>query len=320
MKKTFVGILAVATLALTGCGSDDQPESASPTTPAVAAPTLEVVAIGTPFAVKDKAGATLGTVTVLAAEKNPACTDRYGTPATPEGIAVAVQLRVETPADFDDLSFVRTTERDFSEVTTAGVTKDVSVQNDICIADRDQITKAFTASSKYEGWILLDVSDPQSKLIYRPQYSLGGPSYQVVDLATASEGAPAAEANPEPSAAPAESPEPPRPASSGNTVDQLPNPYPNSQDSYGRATGTSGATLVGCAQNAQAGTGLFSDGSMDYAAECLKGGSMWQEPSAPAPAVTGHVIGECAASDEGKVTTSSKGTIQCSNGQWITVG
>lgn len=320
MKKTFVGMLAVATLALTGCGSDDQPESASPTTPAVAAPTLEVVAMGTPFAVKDKAGATLGTVTVLAAEKNPACTDRYGTPATPKGIAVAVQLRVETPADYDDRSFVRTTERDFSEVTTAGVTKDVSVQNDICIADRDQITKAFTASSKYEGWILLDVSDPQSKLIYRPQYSLGGPSYQVVDLATASEGAPTAETKPEPSAAPAESQAPQSPAPSGNTVDQLPNPYPNSQDSYGRATGTSGATLVGCAQNAQAGTGLFSDGSMDYAAECLKGGSMWQEPSAPAPAVTGHVIGECASADEGKVTTSSKGTIQCSNGQWITVG
>jgi len=61
-----------------------------------------------------------------------------------------------------------------------------------------------------------------------------------------------------------------------NPVDSRPNPYPNSQDSYGRDTGTSGATLVGCGDwsEYQPGTGIYSDGSLDYAAECLPGGSM----------------------------------------------
>ncbi|KAB2583812.1 hypothetical protein BS297_18735 [Rhodococcus erythropolis] len=61
-----------------------------------------------------------------------------------------------------------------------------------------------------------------------------------------------------------------------NPVDSRPNPYPNSQDSFGRDTGTSGATLVGCGdwKEYQPGTGIYSDGSLDYAAECLPGGSM----------------------------------------------
>ncbi|MCD2105130.1 hypothetical protein O4214_19650 [Rhodococcus erythropolis] len=149
-----------------------------------AAPALEVVSMGTPFTVKDRAGATLGTVTVLAAEKNPECTTRYGTPTEPDGTAVAVQLRVETTPTHDEQTFMRTTDRDFSEVTSSGVTKDVGIDNDTCIADRDKFMQPFTPSSKYEGWVLLDVSDPQSKLIYRPQHSLGGPSYQVADLST----------------------------------------------------------------------------------------------------------------------------------------
>ncbi|WP_156665913.1 hypothetical protein [Rhodococcus qingshengii] len=61
-----------------------------------------------------------------------------------------------------------------------------------------------------------------------------------------------------------------------NPVDSRPNPYPNSQDSFGRDTGTSGATLVGCGDwsEYQPGTGIYSDGSLDYAAQCLPGGSM----------------------------------------------
>lgn len=112
-------------------------------------------------------------------------------------------------------------------------------------------------------------------------------------------------------------------APAANTVDQLPNPYPNSRDSYGRATGTSGATLVGCAMDAQPGTGIYSDGSMDYAAECLVGGSMRPQVAATTKSSSGgggYVVGTCAAAEEGGVTVSSKGEMVCTNGQWVTTG
>ncbi|QDM57099.1 lipoprotein [Rhodococcus phage Whack] len=268
MKKTFVGMLAVATLALTGCGSDDQPEGASPTTST--APALEVVAMGTPFAVKDKAGATLGNVTVLAAEKNPVCTDRYGTPAKAQGTPVAVQLRVETPADYKEQTFVRTTERDFSEVTSAGVTKDVSIDNDICIADRDEFMNAFTASSKYEGWILLDVSDPASKLIYRPQYSLGGPSYQVVDLATVADGQPtAAPVTPvEPTVAETAPAWTPVETPSVQLAPEPPTGYTGAP--IGEPAPLTGKVIDHCMSDPmyQTGTTMFTDGTTGWTQEC----------------------------------------------------
>ncbi|GAA3192162.1 hypothetical protein GCM10020255_092060 [Rhodococcus baikonurensis] len=66
--------------------------------------------MGTPFTVEDRVGATLGTVTVLAAEKDPECTTRYGTPTEPDGTAVAVQLRVESTLAHDEQTFMRTTD------------------------------------------------------------------------------------------------------------------------------------------------------------------------------------------------------------------
>lgn len=76
--------------------------------------------------------------------------------------------------------------------------------------------------------------------------------------------------------APKPTTEAPQSVPTTNPVDKLPNPYPNSIDSEGRATGTGGSELVGCADASlyQPGTGIYSDGSMDYAAECLQGGSM----------------------------------------------
>lgn len=54
-----------------------------------------------------------------------------------------------------------------------------------------------------------------------------------------------------------------------NTVDELPNPYPNSVDNTG------GSELVKCAgENYQPGTGIFANGEMGFAAACLPGGSM----------------------------------------------
>lgn len=183
-RSAALAASAICALLLTACGGGDGTPTADSATSATttAAPALEVVSMGTPFTVEDRVGATLGTVTVLAAEKDPECTTRYGTPTEPDGTAVAVQLRVESTLAHDEQTFMRTTDRDFSEVTSSGVTKDVGIDNHTCIADRDKFMQPFTPSSKYEGWVLLDVSDPQSKLIYRPQYSLGGPSYQVADL------------------------------------------------------------------------------------------------------------------------------------------
>lgn len=76
--------------------------------------------------------------------------------------------------------------------------------------------------------------------------------------------------------APKPTTEAPQSVPTTNPVDKLPNPYPNSIDSEGRATGTGGSELVGRADASlyQPGTGIYSDGSMDYAAECLQGGSM----------------------------------------------
>lgn len=76
--------------------------------------------------------------------------------------------------------------------------------------------------------------------------------------------------------APKPTTEAPQSVPTTNPVDNLPNPYPNSIDSEGRATGTGGSELVGCIDTSlyQPGTGIYSDGSMDYAAECFQGGSM----------------------------------------------
>ncbi|WP_280236712.1 acyltransferase [Nocardia cyriacigeorgica] len=77
--------------------------------------------------------------------------------------------------------------------------------------------------------------------------------------------------------APASTPGPAAdPTMPGNPVDQQPNPYPNSVDSYGRPSGSGDKKLVGCADwnLYQPGTGIYADGSMDYAPECLQGGSM----------------------------------------------
>lgn len=225
--------------------------------------------MGTSFAVKDKTGATLGTVTVLAAEKNPECTTRYGTPTEPDGTAVAVQLRVETTPAHDEQTFMRTTDRDFSEVTTSGVTKDVGIDNDTCIADRDKFMQPFTPSSKYEGWVLLDVSDPQSKLIYRPQYSLGGPSYQVADLSTVAE---APRVSPEAPAEPAQTEAPYVPTTVVvPTVESIPDaPVGFTGAPNGAPAPLTGKVIDHCMTDPmyQTGTTMFTDGTTGWTQQC----------------------------------------------------
>ncbi|MGM5068099.1 hypothetical protein EU244_024910 [Rhodococcus qingshengii] len=271
-RSAALAASAICALLLTACGGGDGTPTADTATSATttAAPALEVVSMGTPFAVKDKTGITLGTVTVLAAEKNPECTTRYGTPTAPDGTAVAVQLRVETTPTHDEQTFMRTTDRDFSEVTSSGVTKDVGIDNDTCIADRDKFMKSFTPSSKYEGWVLLDVSDPASKLIYRPQYSLGGPSYQVVDLATVADGQPTAApvtpaeptvAETTPAWTPAETP-------SVQLAPEPPTGYTGAP--IGEPAPLTGKVIDHCMSDPiyQTGTTMFTDGTTGWTQEC----------------------------------------------------
>lgn len=268
MKRTLIAIAAIATLSVAGCSSSDEAPASDDTTAAAATteapPSSIAVEIGQPFEVTSPEG-TLGTVTVLAVEPNPVCTAAYGAPLPPEnGAFVAVQIRVETTPTHDETKFMRTTSRDFAEVTPAGLTKDVNTQ-DNCIADRDGFTKPFDPSSAYEGWVLLDVTDVASSLKYQPQYApLGTPVWTIAIPAGAQP--PVVEPAAPAVQAPAES----APSVEAPAADGPPNPYPNSQDSYGRDTGTSGATFVECADPNmyQQGTGVFSDGSMDYAPQC----------------------------------------------------
>lgn len=320
MKRTFAATALTAVALLVGaCSSSDPGDSDT----AIPAGSEDIATVGTPFDVKAANGSTLGTVTILDIEKNPTCTDKFGDVPPVKGTPVAVRVRVETPADYDATSFVRTSSRDFTVLTVDGLTKSAESDSDTCIADRDRFMNAFAPSSTYDAWVLLDVPDPNGSLRYKPQHSIGSPGYTVPDLATARDsGGRPAPAAPEPEPAPAPPaavPTPPADTSS-NPVDQFPNPHPGSYDSQGRPSGTSGATLVRCAMDRQPGTGIYSDGSMDYAAECLVGGSMRPQQAAPTPAPSsgGVVIGNCDAAEEGQTTISSKGELLCSNGKWIT--
>ncbi|MGU3585849.1 hypothetical protein ACLBYD_22070 [Rhodococcus sp. C26F] len=202
MRLRTVALVPAVALLLAACGgggseNDATTASTAATESATAAPSPELIPLGTSFDAQDRNGKTLGTVTILDIEKNPVCTIDYGAPTPADGTYVAVQARVETPADYDATSFVRTTERDFSVITTDGVTKSVFVNSDLCIADRDNFDTAFDASSIYEGWVLLDTPDPNGTLVYRPQHSIQGPTYRVADLSTVrdSGGAPAPDAS-----------------------------------------------------------------------------------------------------------------------------
>ncbi|MFF0816658.1 hypothetical protein ACFYVR_16125 [Rhodococcus sp. NPDC003318] len=278
MKRTLVAVAAIVTAALaTACSGDDSADatSAGTTTAVVEAPVTsqELIGLGTPFDVQDRNGRTLGTVTILDVEKNPICTDRYGEPSPARGAYVAVQARVETPADHDSTAFMRTTERDFSVVNTAGVTKSVFVDSDLCTADRDGFDTSFTPSSTYEGWVLLDASDPNGTLIYRPQYSLEGPTYRVADLSVARDSGGAV--------APPAVAEVPPPTSVATATQPAALTAESSSPPIGFTGAPIGdpAPLVGkvidyCMEYPmyQNGTTMFTDGTTGWTQQCASGG------------------------------------------------
>ncbi|WP_415395230.1 hypothetical protein ACMTN4_07620 [Rhodococcus globerulus] len=113
-------------------------------------------------------------MTFLEIEQDPKCTTKYGKTDKPSGTYVAVKMQVETTANHNENEFMRTTSRDFSEITPDGFTKSADNNEFNCLANRAGFDKVFQPASKYEGWVLLDISDPASQISYLPQYAPTG--------------------------------------------------------------------------------------------------------------------------------------------------
>ncbi len=169
MKRTLLAVIAVACLAA-GCSSTKVGNAAEPSAPA--GPTQAEFSV--PVTIVAPMDRTLGTVTFLEIETTPHCTKKYGKIQKPKGIYVAVKMQVETTANHNENEFMRTTGRDFSEITPAGITKSADSNEYNCLEERDEFDTSLQPSSKYEGWVLLDVSDRNSKLSYLPQYAPPG--------------------------------------------------------------------------------------------------------------------------------------------------
>lgn len=150
-----VAVAAIATLA--ACSSDDPPTSTS----SQAAPAPVAVKVGKPFQISNRKGPT-GTVTVVQVELNPTCTTAYGARTPAAGTNVAVLFDLQTTAN-PPTKFI--SDAWFQELTPDGYTKKLAAADDLCIADRERMTKDPLPNSKQRGWVLVDVSNPASSLL-----------------------------------------------------------------------------------------------------------------------------------------------------------
>lgn len=187
MRNTIVTIAAVGLL-LAGCSNSTQPPEAVPATapsvslaapPAPAGPTP--VKVGEQFDVISTEGVPQAKVTLQTIEADPTCTTNFGDPRPAKGSYVAIELDVQTKATLDSQQFSYPTAYDFNEVKPDGYTNtDVYPQSDLCTADRDGFDP-MAPSSKYRGWVLIDVVDTTSLLTFQPHFSTGAtsPSWQV---------------------------------------------------------------------------------------------------------------------------------------------
>ncbi|WP_261949246.1 hypothetical protein [Rhodococcus sp. T9N] len=174
MKKILAASILAGALLVSACNSSSGGAPVATGESVTSGPLQS--SFGTPVDVMAAGGEKLGTVTFLEIENDPKCTKRYGPITDPKGMFVAVKMQVSTTPSHDEYKFMRTTGRDFSEITPAGITKSADSNEYNCLEDRDDFGSPFQASSTYEGWVLLDVSDPGSKLSYLPQYAPLGTS------------------------------------------------------------------------------------------------------------------------------------------------
>ncbi|RGP48489.1 hypothetical protein [Rhodococcus qingshengii] len=197
MEKTILAVLGVSAVLLAGCSSSDGSLSGdgSPTTlertpTHYIVPSVEQEPVGPlqaeygmPFSVVAPTGEKLGVVTILDVEISPTCATSYGPVKPADGTYVAVQLQVETAPSLDSFKFMRTTNRDFQAISPSGTTRSVYTQEGLCLADRDGFAELFQPARKYEGWVLLDVGDPASQILYLPQNAPVGTSAWTLPVA-----------------------------------------------------------------------------------------------------------------------------------------
>lgn len=187
MRSTIVTIAATGLL-LAGCSSSTQPPEAVPAAapsatlaapPAPAGPTP--VKVGEQFDVISTQGVPQAKVTFKTIEADPTCTTKFGDPQPAKGSYVAIEMDIQTEATLDAQQFSYPTAYDFNEVKPDGYTNtDVYPQSDLCTADRDGFNP-MAPSSKYRGWVLIDVADTTSLLTFQPHFSTGptAPRWQV---------------------------------------------------------------------------------------------------------------------------------------------
>ncbi|GEM_PF-4883791 len=271
----LLSAIAASVLA-TSCSSTDddaaRPEASSQSVAASADPTNKrgavEVDLGQRAEVKDEAGALLLAVsdTALSIEGCPLNSEHPGL-VSKNRFSASIQIGAAPSTEWLWPS-------DFYYVDAGGkVVKNIALSDaNPCSSPGSSKFIDLPANSSADGAVTLDI--PHTARFIGYQSNLSGQDVRIewrvpegmLVTATAESTAPA----PKPTT------EAPQSVPTTNPVDKLPNPYPNSIDSEGRATGTGGSELVGCADTSlyQPGTGIYSDGSMDYAAECLQGGSM----------------------------------------------
>ncbi len=289
MRRTGAAVAAAAIITLTGCGADagvqDTPPSSSTvaaesTTTAAAPPTsirgatLKQFGQESAFECDDQGLAGTCALRFVIGPPEPA-TNCYAGAEAKHGTVLAFPVQVTTDTTFDPSKYTGVFYSQYfsvlreTGVTVRGLDTDAALG---CDQNSNTFIDAFSPASRYEAYVTLDVPTDAEALLFLPVQASVGWEYAMPDALP--EAAPSAAA-PIPDAivpAPAQSP----PAAAVPDTDPAPpasgppNPYPNSRDTYGRATGTGGSAFVECADPNvyQRGTGVFADGSMDYAPQC----------------------------------------------------
>lgn len=172
MNRPSAAALVAVAFILAGCGSSDsEPQAVTTigtqaTTTAAAAPAKSPegyidVKVGAPFEISNEKGTT-ATVTLLKVEINPTCTTQFGDRPAPPGTNVALEFDVQTTATPPSRYL---SEYWFEELTPKDYNRKIPMSDDLCIGDREGFGKVWSPNSKYRGWVLLEVSDPQSSLL-----------------------------------------------------------------------------------------------------------------------------------------------------------
>ncbi len=278
-RRTFaaaagLALLSATVVACSNSGTDSAPDQAQATPTTIATtPTALVPGQSIAFARTDT-GARIGEIRFVTIEALP--TDCIAGNRT--GVTLAIRVEIENGVgeqlpvpDVYQLQYV-------DEIGASRAVETASIYG--CEADYPEAVTA-APGGKTEGWFTVRAESAPTELVYSPLVGDQSSTIDNIKILTvtpaavrvdvpdhlANSSAPtAAVPVPGPTSAPA-----PAATTVPTTAALAP---PTALDSQGRPLGAGGA-LVECAdENYQPGTGVFADGSMGYAPECLPGGSM----------------------------------------------